>query len=245
MGVIIFNGRSSKDCRIEVETPPKYSVPRREYEVVHVPGRNGDLIHDNKSYENVTAEYEVSIAVPDHASYPHTMAKVEEWLHQESGYLRLEDSYDDDCYRMAYYDEENQIENFMNKAGKFTITFNCKPGRWLKGGEKVVHIGTSGQVLVNPTEYNSDPLIQVHGSGNGYFHFGNYVVIINTITDGMIIDSDLMDVYALSGDEIINLNGDVEFEPVDEFPKLSPGSNAIYFSGGIRSLDIVPRWWKL
>lgn len=245
MGVIIFNGKSSKDCRIEVEKPPGYSVPHREYEVVHVPGRNGDLIHNNNSYENITAEYEVSIAVPDHASYAHTMAKVQEWLHQKSGYLRLEDSYDDDCYRMAYYDEESKIENYFNKAGKFTITFNCKPGRWLKSGENVVHIGSSGQTLVNPTEFRSDPLIQVHGSGSGYFYIKNCVVVINAITDGMIIDSDLMDVYALSGEEIINLNGDVEFQPVDEFPKLEAGTNIITFKEGITSLDIVPRWWKL
>ena len=48
MGVIVFNGISSKDVGIEVETFPEYTIPEREYEAIHVPGRNGDVIIDNK-----------------------------------------------------------------------------------------------------------------------------------------------------------------------------------------------------
>ena len=30
-----------------------------------------------------------------------------------------------------------------------------------------------------------------------------------------------------------------------EFPKLVPGSNTISFSGGITSVEIIPRWWTI
>ena len=53
MGVIIFNNISSSDLGLEVETFPAYEVPEKEYDVVHVPGRNGDLLIDNGTFSNV------------------------------------------------------------------------------------------------------------------------------------------------------------------------------------------------
>ena len=37
MGIVMFNGKSSKDVGIEVETFPTYDVPEKEFEVIHVP----------------------------------------------------------------------------------------------------------------------------------------------------------------------------------------------------------------
>ena len=50
MGVIIFNGIPSTNYGIHVEKPPVYATPERDYEVVHIPGRNGDLVIDNGSW---------------------------------------------------------------------------------------------------------------------------------------------------------------------------------------------------
>ena len=47
MGVIIFNNKSSADCRIQVAHPPGYAYPERDYTITHIPGRNGDIIQDN------------------------------------------------------------------------------------------------------------------------------------------------------------------------------------------------------
>ena len=55
MGIITFNNISSKSVGLEVETFPDYVAPQKIYEVTHVPGRNGDLVRDTKTYE--TKEY--------------------------------------------------------------------------------------------------------------------------------------------------------------------------------------------
>ena len=60
MGVIIFNGRSSKDRGIEVWSPPNYQVPQKDYDTIHIPGRDGDLLIDKESYKNVSRSYTVS-----------------------------------------------------------------------------------------------------------------------------------------------------------------------------------------
>lgn len=46
MGVITFNGIASDKLGIQVEHPPGYETPKKDYEIVHVPGRNGDVYID-------------------------------------------------------------------------------------------------------------------------------------------------------------------------------------------------------
>ena len=50
MGNFKFNGTSSEDLGLVIQTPPTYSFPERELETVHVPGRNGDLIIDKNNF---------------------------------------------------------------------------------------------------------------------------------------------------------------------------------------------------
>lgn len=60
MGVITYNGISSSEYGILVEHPPGYHIPERDYEYIHVPGRNGDLLIDKGSYLNSTRTYEIA-----------------------------------------------------------------------------------------------------------------------------------------------------------------------------------------
>ena len=54
MGIVIFNGISSKDLHIQVQTEPDYDFPEKDYNVTHVPGRNGDIVIDQGSWQNVS-----------------------------------------------------------------------------------------------------------------------------------------------------------------------------------------------
>lgn len=136
MGVIIFNGIASTDYDIQVETYPNYETPLKDYESVHVPGRNGDIYISSDSYKNVNRTYEISVASLKPNQYTNLANGVSEWLHSSIGYARLEDSYEPEYYRMAVYDESFSLENILNHGGKTTINFNCKPQRFLKSGDK-------------------------------------------------------------------------------------------------------------
>ena len=101
MGVITFNNITSSSLGIEVETFPNYEVPEKEYQITHVPGRNGDLVVDTKTFQNVPRPYEVSVATRNGETFTQKMNAIAEWLHSASGYDRLEDTYEPDYYRMA------------------------------------------------------------------------------------------------------------------------------------------------
>jgi len=233
MGCVTFNGIQSQDLHIQVEAPPEYETPERDYDVQHVPGRNGDIVQDNGSYKNVDRPYKIAIGSFDE-TYTVMANRISKWLHAKSGYGRLEDSYEPDYYRLGMYLESGSIENLFEHAGRTTIKFNCKPQRFLKSGE-VTQILTT-----NPTDFVALPIITVKGTGNGVLHVGASIVTITNIINYITLNCEIGDAY----NGLINLNSYIVLSN-KEFPKLVPGDNAISFSGGITSVEVTPNWWTI
>ena len=234
MGVIIFNNKSSADCRIQVAHPPGYAYPERDYTITHIPGRNGDIIQDNGCYKNVERTYEVSFDVPneDFATYANAVSA---WLHSTTGYARLEDSYEPNYYRMATYQESNIFENLYNQAGTATIVFECKPQRFLKTGDNTITIKNS-LTIVNPTGFEAYPLFKVTGTSGVLTVNGNSITF-SSIDDFVMLDCELQDAYK----ENINKNSTIS----GTFPVLKTGSNTISWTGDISSVTMKPRWWTI
>lgn len=236
MGRIIYNGISSADLHVLVQHPPEYVIPERDYEVTHVPGRDGDILVDQGSWRNVERSYNLAIDARKDG-YSAVAGAVARWLHSASGYARLEDSYEPEYYRMAMYKDTVDISNIAMQAGVFNATFNCKPQRFLKAGERVMTFDT-WKPLRNPTLFDSYPNIIVYGSGHGEIYLGGQTIKVNEIVNGMVIDSELQDAYH----NLTNCNSKIELV---EFPRLKPGNTDIVFTDGITQIDIVPRWWTL
>lgn len=237
MGVIIFNDISSRDYDIQVEKLPDYEIPEKDYDIIHVPGRNGDVIIDKGSYKNTLRRYQLSVGslTKDFVSMANAIS---EWLHSASGYARLEDSYEPEYYRMAIYKDSGLIENLLGSAGRTSIAFNCKPQRFLKSGDESTVFSEAGTIF-NPTGFKSSPIIIINGNGAGVLRIGIYTVSVSSIDTSVTINSDIQDAY--NGME--NRNSTITLN--NGFPKLVPGENNISFSGGITSVEVIPKWWTL
>lgn len=251
MGVVVFNGISSKDLGIEVETFPTYDLPEREYEVINVPGRNGSLIIDTGTYKNSTRSYKISMATHDRTSYYKMMNQIAEWLHSSSGYARLEDSYEPEYFRMAYYKENLSIENLFDEAGRAKITFECKPQRYLKSGDYQMLFESSGEYVSNPTSFKSAPIIGIFKPDGtdvacdlDFLVDGvvKYKLSLSEGSGNVIVDSELQDAYNGSA----NKNPYITIRADGEFPKLEPGITQIVFNESkIEKVVITPRWWTI
>lgn len=249
MGVVIFNGRSSADYGIQVEHPPEYQTPVKDYEIIHIPGRNGDLVIDNGSYQNVSRQYQIAIG-DENGNFTDMANRISEWLNSASGYARLEDSYEPEYYRMAMFQDEVSIENILQHAGRATIEFNCKPQRFLKSGEEVIRLYPDGSntidtVLYNPTGFNSLPRITVYGFDYANLQIRNsmtsWVRILN-LDEFIVLDSETQDVYK----DDCNRNSDIKMD--NGFPIFEPGENKIFCGntpGTISYVEVIPRWWTL
>jgi phage-related protein len=121
----------------------------------------------------------------------------------------------------------------MNREGQFTLTFNCKPQRFLRSGEYSIPV-TSGATVYNPTLFDAKPLIRVYGKGS--ITVNGETMEWSGSSEYVDIDCDIQDCYYMGA----NMNNYV----TGDFPVLSPGDNVIAFTGST-SVRITPRWWIL
>ena len=238
MSYFYFAGQSCLDFGLHIESYPHYTTARRRITTQEVPGRNGLLVYDSESYDNVDGYFEVYV----NATASNTMAagrEISTWLQGNTGYQRLEDAYDTEVYRMATFTGPVDFSNFFQRYGKATLTFSCMPQRFFKSGESLLKL--SNGVILRNYWMCAKPLIQVSGSGQGILYFNDCQVTISSIPSGGItLDCDTENAY--QGTD--NLNGLVTVSN-EGFPRLVHGDTQIRWSGGITSVSIYPRWWAL
>lgn len=240
MGQIIFNGKSSLDFGIVVERVPNMNRPARKFDKFSVPGRSGDIIQQYDAWENITVSYDIWFT-NNHYKDLYAPAKAREisaWLYGADGYARIEDSFEPDYYRLGYFEGPLDIELMLLKFGRCTITFNCRPERYLKTGD-IWQQHSSTFVITNPTHFDAKPLIKVYGPFEwGLISVQGNTLIVENVNDYMIIDSDSMDCYRLESE---NMNSHVQ----GQFPILKPGRYSVTLSNTIEKVEIKPNFWTL
>lgn len=238
MGVeceLIYDNVSSRDIGVTVEGFPGTVMPQKDLEVTTVPGRNGALVYDSGTYQNYSQEYTI------HWRNVGRDARIIEWLHKR-GYHKLEDSFHPEHYRLAYVGANQKLDNRMEVLHRMPISFECKPQWFRKNGDIPITISESGKTIINTGE-ESLPLVTVTGSSSGTLTFGEVTIQLNSIpSSGIVIDCDLQDAY--SPNKLTNLNKSISTTN-GKFPKLVRGKNIVSFTGGVKSVKIVPRWWDL
>lgn len=234
-----FDGECSATYGLMASGSGTYNAPERDIENISVPGRNGDLLIDNGRFKNIPVSYPISIC----QDFARNADEARAWLLCKAGYRRLEDEYNPDIFRMATFKGPINFDvQFLSRAGDATLTFDCKPQRFLVEGEAARQFLVPS-FLVNPTQFNAKPLITVYGIGPGNLTVGNTTVQIKALEDQVTLDCEVMNAYRQVGEGAPeNKNNTVRAMP---FPELLPGENIISWDGGITSIEIIPRWWTL
>ena len=158
----IFDGTSSLTFDAVVFPGNDRTMPGRQYIVTEVPGRNGDLLTGGNRYSNVEHSYEVII----YRNFESNFSRLINFLLSRDGYCRLEDTFKPDEFYMAYYTGPTEPRVARNgEIGRFTVTFNRQPQRWLKSGEKehtlVNSTGIVSSTIKNITAFNTYPLFAI------------------------------------------------------------------------------------
>lgn len=254
MGEMTFNGISTADKGVVIQTPPAYEFPEKDYEVYHIEGRNGDLTIDKGSYKNVKRTYYLAPIVGAGSTFVKTAQEVVKWLMGAKGYARLEDSYEPLYYRKALYRQGGGMADILGlgEATRINVSFECKPQRYLKTGETPEIVSTENEWVElneNPTLEIALPEITVEGTSGMTIEFGvgpdnlNVEVkssLVINFTDEGILDSELQDCY--NNTEFLNS----QLTLTNGFPKMYPGKNWIKITNGtITKLEIKHNWWTL
>ena len=178
-----FDGVSSRTYGVYITGEAVYNAPERDVEMITIPGRNGSFALDNGRFQNIEVSYPAGIFAETEADFRQAISDFRNFLCSRNGYVRLQDEYNPDEYRMAVYKSGLEVDPAMLKAGEFTITFDCKPQRWLVSGETAVSV-ESGDTLNNPTLFESSPMLEVIGYGD--IAINDDVVSVNGGTIGSV-----------------------------------------------------------
>lgn len=235
-GLIVYGGEASSDYGMVVAEPPAFERAARKQTVYKIPGRNGSVIIQQEAWEDVPRSYKVWLTSDPDKSLVEYVDAFEAWLNSQDGYQRLEDNFEPDVYRLAYFSGGNDVTTELMTAGETTLKFTCRAERFYKSGEQEQTL-TSGVPIYNPTRFKSKPLIHIEGSGSIALTIGANTITA-TVTDNINIDCETMNAYR---EPTENKNDKIS----GPFPKILPGVNAISITGAATKVTLIPRYFTI
>ena len=209
-----FNGVNSDDMGLIVEKYPVRPFPERKVNVFNVPGRSGKLIVDQNAFENVIQEYDVYIKGGS-VGFQKRASLISKWLLSVSGYAPLSDNYSaSDEYRYARFLGGVNFINSLNRYGKATIQFDCKPQRYNYNQAYFIENATSGSLFLpdKPEMFEGKPLITFEQSYAVYLFLSvatpdrnptNLSIVRHGRSGGTFVDFDNLTVYG----DVISYSG--------------------------------------
>lgn len=197
---ITFNGTNSDSLGVIVEKIPNPQIAARRVTTEIVPGRNGVLLQDDKSFATVNLSYAMHISAEGGELFPKAR-KVAAWLLATPGFLRLEDSYEDDVFRLARYNGGIDITSYFFDHGTFNCQFECQPQRFLKSGESEIVVQTYTQQDILHGEAGITPI--PYSAKKAYAYGGGSFTAVFLDEDGALV-GDMIDTTGSASTPIPN-----------------------------------------
>lgn len=152
----------SRDYGIYISGSGTWTAPPKKYNVIQVPGRNGDLLMGSRAFENGIVTY------PDCFIYADFETNLEGFradLMSLYGYAELHDSYHTGYWRQVFFPGGfDPVVEPQQNAGRFSLEFNSKPQKWLASGLDRFDM-LSAPLIGNPSRFYARPRIEVYGTG--------------------------------------------------------------------------------
>ena len=242
--MIEFAGIRSDECYVIVEHYPQRYFPKRKYNAQAIPGGEKDFLmyEGEDAFSNYSQPYSVFFDSKG-PGLSQASRRIAEWLLGHPGYQRLEDSYDPDFYRLAYYSGGEQFLNFFNDYGQGTLTFTCAPTRFYKSGEVPITL-TKGQKLFSPSLFRAQPIVRFAGSGTCTLTLTDSKGTDRTFTVNNV--GGVVTVYSREHKTVNNSGANKNFDVASDYENLYLDTEStITWNNNITSVVLTPRWWTI
>ena len=123
-----------------IATTPKIIKPVRKMTTVQIAGTNRELVEMEDAWETYDQTYSLFVGDGSEDCTEEALMNVAAVLYKD-GWQTLADDYDEDHYRLAYYQGGIDADNRYTRLAKFDITFKCRPERFLNSGSIQSKIG--------------------------------------------------------------------------------------------------------
>lgn len=218
---LIINGTSLSSLGVIVENQTRFIKPKKRVEVIQVENQDGAKVIE-KGYEPYTLEYRVTLT--DASKFNQIYALL-------NGDVVLQASDDPGNYWNAKVIEGIEYDPLAIWK-KATLSFYIENPFRYKHNESPTTLLTPGNVM-NVGTVNSLPLIKIVGTGTVVISIDGRSFTYVFDTSFVYIDSFLQEAYHTSNLKNRKMTG--------EFPHLTPGLNAISWTGNVTELVVTPR----
>ena len=261
---ITIGSTSSDSVGVIVEAYPSRIIPDRKQAVFEVVGRNGDIVdvygaRSMQSFSNYIQQYDIYMNA-ESVGLEQRARRVAKWLYNSStlgyaerGYIELQDSYEPDYYREAYFVGPADVASTLARFGRCTISFSCKPQKFLLSGQTSIPLTSGTNTFTNPSNlgggigWYSHPrlyFVNLTGPVKLQFENGTYRLNVPTTQTWITWDTDTGEVINSSG----LVNNYLEYVNTWDMPFLN---TKLYITpdAGVTfdtpASTIRPRWWLL
>ena len=250
MGVIWFNGVSSRDHGIVVEEYPASCHAVKRGEAYQIAGRNGTFYAEDGTYDNYVQPYKIATREGLFRRADLRCREIADWLLRPSGFCRLQDSFEPEVYRLARFAGPMNIEQVMGRWGRASLEFECLPERWLLSGEHeedVLDTSTAADrhnKVYNPTQFTARPLLKISDTGTVAVTInGTHYLDVNGGTSGITayVDCEARTIKDANGNDIPA----TFYTTYHEFPSLPPGRSDFTCGANLTAYTCIPSWWTL
>lgn len=231
---VFFKGTdvSGSAYKLLLTKSPDIPVPQRKIDSITIPKRDGKLLIDRGTYDDIQIVCEFEFVMNRDSSLLRfaelkkffTVNKADAW-----NTLRFSD--DNDHF---YNVKQIKIGNLTRQTrmhNVFKVTFICEPYRYLSTGSS-----EQTSLTFNNPGIVSHPKLIVSGSGLMSLKLDGTTVFTGNITNNVEIDTDKQ--LAVNGNNFVKLEGD--FENL-YFP---PGEHSLSVNSGF-TIRYYPRWRDL
>lgn|GEM_PF-2432537 len=226
--MILINDKNCSDLKIVFSELPSIPKPVRNVEEKLVSGRDGSLIIDRGTYQNIP------IMLIGHAECKRT--ELIDYF-GTTGELKFETSPDRFWkYRVTAIDIKEVLDDGVLLA--FSINMSLDSHKYLVSGKSKI-IGSSTLSLKNDYNANAYPFLKIKGTGTiGIIKNGIQILSIKDITDYVDIDCEADIIHRNNVNYDNKATGDTFYLDANKTTELK-------FTGNVSEVILIPNWREI
>lgn len=240
-GTFIFDGVESEEIHALIQSRPLIEAPLRKVEWRSTYGVDGDVPFDEGAYGNTKMELVLLIDGKDVIA---DRQKIYNLMDSRGVYKDFIPYFDPTkIYRVMINDKiQFEHKHHFGTVQLASVKLTVKPYKYLVDNDPIVLSGLSG-VINNPTNYASQPIIKIEGTGAVKITINGVDYNIKNASNSITINSEIYSAYQEDAYGVLTpMNNQVTFR---EFPIFKPGKNEISITGAVTKVTIEPRWRSL
>lgn len=240
-GSFIFDGVSSDDVKALIQGRPVIEAPLRKVSWKSPQGVDGDIPIDEGAYNNTKMDLLMLTDGTDAIVDRQALYNI---IDTRGRYKEFIPYFDPDKIYRVMLTESTQFESPYHFRGKQSVgvKFTVKPYKYLVKNDPVTFTATGGQ-LTNPTNYTSQPIIRIKGTGPVTLKVNGEDFSIIDLPNVITLNSERYIAYQEDSNGIpTSMNDKVKMR---EYPVFKPGVNEVSVTGNVTEIYIQPRWRSL